>query len=127
MNKYDLTDRQLRAIPAILEASSMEAAARAAGLSKGTLYEWLKQTPFRERLEAAREELFREGLSQLKGATRKAAQQLIGLLDARNENTRRLTAREILSLSLKIAEIQELEKRIERLEETLEAQDKDFR
>jgi DNA-binding transcriptional regulator LsrR (DeoR family) len=34
---------------------------------------------------------------------------------------RRLTAREILALSLKISETQEIEKRLERLEEILEA------
>jgi len=121
MKARELTDRQRRAIPAMLEGKTIEAAAKAAGVSKTTLYEWMKQEPFHVRLEEARADLFKEGLDILKAASGKAARRLIELLDARNENTRRLTAREILALSLKISETQEIEKRLERLEEILEA------
>ena len=112
-----LTDRQLRAIPAILEGPTIEAAARAAGVAKVTLYEWLKQDPFREKLEAARAELYRGAIDTLKGAAGKAARRLIELLDSRNENTRRLTAREVLALAMKIDDEQDLKRRVERLEE----------
>jgi transposase len=117
----ELTDRQRRAIPAMLEGKTIEAAAKIAGVSKTTLYEWMKQKPFHARLEEARADLFKEGMDIIKAASGKAARRLIELLDARNENTRRLTAREILALSLKISETQEIEKRLERLEEILEA------
>jgi len=117
----ELTARQVKTIPAILEAPSMEAAARAAGVAKSTLYEWTRQEPFRAALEAARGAIYRAGIDTLKGAAGKAAGRLIELLDSRNENTRRLTAREILALSIKIDEIQTYEKRIAALEEALEA------
>jgi transposase len=121
MKARELTDRQRRAIPAMLEGKTIEAAAQAAGVSKTTLYEWMKQKPFRKRLEEARAEVFNEGLGVIKAGTSKAARKLIELLDSRNENTRRLTAHEILAFSLKITETQELERRLERLEELLEA------
>jgi hypothetical protein len=114
-----LTARQRRALPFILEAPTMEAGARAAGVSKTTLYEWLKRDPFRAQLEAARADLFKEGMGALKGAAGKAARRLIELLDSKNENTRRLTAREVLALSMRIDETEGLEKRIEALEESL--------
>ena len=117
----ELKAKQLRAIMAIIEAGSMDGAARQAGVGKTALYEWMKQEPFRKRLEEARTEVFNEGLGIIKAGTSRAARKLIELLDSRNENTRRLTAREILALSLKIKETQELEKRLERLEEILEA------
>ena len=117
----ELTARQSKAIAAILEAPSVEAAARTAGVAKSTLYEWIRQDPFRLALEAARGDIYREGIDTLKGAARKAAGRLIELLDSRNENTRRLTAREILALSMKIDETQTLEKRLTAIEEALEA------
>ena len=116
----ELTARQLKTISAILEAPSMEAAARAAGVAKSTLYEWIQQEPFRAALEAARGDIYRAGIDTLKGAAGKAAGRLIELLDSRNENTRRLTAREILALSIKIDESQTLEKRLTAIEQALE-------
>jgi len=116
-----LTGKHLKAIAEILAAGTMEEAARRSGVSKSTLYEWMKQEPFYKRLEEARAEVFNEGLGIIKAGTSKAARKLIELLDSRNENTRRLTAQEILALSLKISETQEIERRLERLEELLEA------
>jgi hypothetical protein len=112
-----LTDRQRRAVLAVLEAPNMEAAARAAGVVKSTLYEWIRLPAFRAQLEAGRVELYRAGIDRLKGAADKAAAVLIALLESRNENTRRLTAVGILAAGMKIAEAQDIEARIERLEQ----------
>lgn len=116
-----LTPRQYKAIEALLEAPTITAAAHAAGVARVTLYEWLKQGPFREALETARASLYRAGVDTLKGAAEKAAGRLIELLDSKNENTRRLTAHEILTLAIRIDESQTLEKRLAALEEALEA------
>lgn len=119
--RSELTGKQLKAIAEILAVGTMEEAARHTGISKTTLYEWQKQELFRTRLEEARADVFNEGLNRIKGATEKAARKLIELLDSRNENTRRLTAREVLALGMKVDETQRLEKRIEQLEEILAA------
>ena len=116
-----LTPRQYKAIEALLEAPTITAAAQAAGVARVTLYEWLKQGPFREALETARASLYRAGVDTLKGAAEKAAGRLIELLDSKNENTRRLTAHEILTLAIRIDENQTLEKRLTALEQALEA------
>ncbi|OPZ72837.1 MAG: hypothetical protein BWY80_01052 [Firmicutes bacterium ADurb.Bin456] len=116
-----LTPRQLKAIGALLEAPTIAAAAQAAGVARVTLYEWLKLEPFREALEMARASLYRAGVDTLKGAAEKAAGRLIELLDSKNENTRRLTAHEILTLAIRIDESQTFEKRLTAIEQALEA------
>lgn len=117
----ELTPRQYKAIEALLEAPTITAAAQAAGVARVTLYEWLKLELFRNTLETARASLYRAGVDTLKGAAEKAAGRLIELLDSRNENTRRLTAHEILTLAIRIDENQSLEKRLAALEQALEA------
>lgn len=117
-----LTDRQRRAVLAILETPTMEAAAKASGVARVTLYEWEKLPAFKDALGAARAELYREGMGALKAATAKAASRLVELLDSRNENTRRLTARDVLALGVRIVENEDIEARIEQLEAAAQAQ-----
>jgi len=119
MRKNGLTANQLRTITHILENNSIEETARKAKVSRGTIYNWLKQDSFKARLEQERKTLFEEGLGTLKGATAKAAKTLIELLGSKDRNTRRLAAKEIISMAFKANEIRELEERIFRLEELL--------
>ena len=117
-----LTDRQRRAVLAILESPTMEAAAKAAGVGKVTLYEWLKLPAFMDELRRARAELYAEGMGTIKAATAKAARRMIELLDSRHENTRRLTARDVLALGRGIVEAEDIDARLERIEDTLRAE-----
>jgi len=120
MKKEGLTSTQLRAISCILESNSIEEAAKKAKVSRGSIYIWLKDVNFRERLHQERDALFSESLELLKQATGKAVKELINLLNSRDETTRRLAAREILSQSLKITEIRDLEERITKVEQVVE-------
>ncbi|MFW6131528.1 MAG: phBC6A51 family helix-turn-helix protein [Candidatus Aminicenantaceae bacterium] len=120
MKKYELTDIQLKAITFILNYSSIDKAAKKAGISRSTIYKWLKDDIFRERLEEERKNIFEEGLNSIKAATLKATHTLIKLLYSEDENTRRLAAKEILNMGFKAVEILELEERIGKLEELLE-------
>lgn len=115
-----LTAKQLKAIPIILAAASLDAAAKKAAIGRETIYRWLKQKHFRERLEQKRQELFEEGLNRLKAATDLAAVKMIEMLDSKDENTRRLVAKDILNFALKAVEAQDLEERIERIEEIID-------
>ncbi|MGH7826449.1 MAG: IS630 transposase-related protein, partial [Candidatus Binatia bacterium] len=54
-----LTDKQLRVIPFLLAASSIEEGCKRTKISKATIYGWLKEEPFRAELRRGREEITR--------------------------------------------------------------------
>jgi len=120
MNKAELSATQLRAIRCILECSSIDEAAKRAKISRATLYIWMKQDSFKEKLQVERDALFYESLDLLKQSTGRAVKELVKLLESRDEKTRRLAAKEIINTSLKITEIKELEERVSELEELFE-------
>lgn len=119
MKKTALTSRQLKVITYILESNSIEEAAKKAKVSRSTIYNWLKDNRFKQQLEKERKALFNEGLNALKAATSKAAKTLIRLLDSKDKKTRRLAATQIISVELKVAELHDLQERVERIEEHL--------
>ena len=120
MEKNNLNQKQLRAITCILETDSIEEAAKKARVGRDSIYRWLREDNFKTRLEDERRTIFEDGLNALRMATSKAAKKMIELLDHNNSNLRRLAAKDILSLTIKVIEIQDLDERIGRLEELLE-------
>jgi transposase len=120
MEKAKLTPNQLRAISYILESSSIEEAARKAKVSRGTLYNWMKEELFHEKLTEERTAIFNESLGLIKQATREAVNVLVDLLKCKNETTRRLAAREILGFSIRITEIKDIEERVSKVEQIVE-------
>lgn len=114
-----LSDRQRRAILALASKPTKEAAARLAGVSRTTLFEWLREKPFQAELQRVRGELYAEGLAVLKASTSKAAGVLLVLLKAKDPNIRRLAAGQVLTLGLKAAEMEMMEGRLGKLEELL--------
>jgi molybdenum-dependent DNA-binding transcriptional regulator ModE len=120
MKGNTLTQKQQKAIKAILETNSIEEAAKKASFSRTSIYNWLKDKDFKECLERERKVLFEEGLSALKGATAKAAKTLVELLESNDKNTRRLAAKEIINFAIKTVEAKELEERVSQLEELIE-------
>lgn len=124
MEKKHLSQSQLKSIQFILESASLQEAARKAKISRSTLYVWMKDQTFRQILQEHRTTLFREALDLLKQGTGKAVIELIKLLDSPDATNRRLAAKEILSLSLKVNETFVLEERILRIENALERNEK---
>jgi hypothetical protein len=112
-----LSARQARTIRALLSESTIEGAAKAAGVSRAIIYVWEKEPAFATALREARDAAFRSGLDELRAATSKAVRVLAGLLEAKREETRRLAATTILGLGLKGHEIIEIEERLRRLED----------
>ena len=120
MEKTALTSTQLKAISYILESSTIEEAARKARVSRGTLYNWMKEELFHEKLMEERTAIFNESLGLIKQATREAVNVLVDLLKCKNETTRRLAAREILGFSIRITEIKDIEERLFKVEQIVE-------
>lgn len=125
MNKSEhipgkLTAAKLRAISFLLEDKGVKDAAKHAKVGRTSLYKWMKDPLFQQRLQDARETLFFEGLDKLKGAMAKAADVLIKLLSSSDEGQQRLAAKTILDYGLKGFELKNLEERLVRLEEQLD-------
>lgn len=114
-----LTTKQLRAIPALLQETSITKAAKRSGISRASLTRWLRQPVFQAELDRRRLELFNQGLNLLKLSTKKAALKLLEFLKGKDPTQARWAAREILSFAIRAAEIQDIEKRLERLEDKL--------
>jgi hypothetical protein len=114
-----LTARQMRVIPYLLDAPSIEEGCRRAKVSKVTVYEWLKQENFRQDLKRQRDELIERALNSLKANIAKATLTLAKHLDSKRENISIRAAESIISFAQKAIEFENLEKRIEALEERL--------
>jgi hypothetical protein len=109
----------MRVIPYLLDAPSIEEGCRRAKVSKVTVYEWLKQEIFRQELKRQRDELIERALNSLKANIAKATETLVKHLDSKRENISIRAAESIISFAQKAIEFENLEKRIEALEERL--------
>ena len=114
-----LTAKQLKAITALLEESSITKAANKAGVARSSIHVWMNQPEFKEELDKRRHELFIEGLNILKLSTKKAALKLLEFLDSKNLSHARFASKEILNFAIRAAELQDIEQRLERLEDKL--------
>lgn len=114
-----LTHRQHLAIAAILASSSLEEARRQLRAGKDTFYSrWLKQPAFQEELKRQRQAVVDAAFNRLKTSMVKAVEKLLDLMQAEGQPSIQLRAAEgILSHGLKAWEQQELEDRIEALEQ----------
>lgn len=116
MENSKLTTTQMKAISCILDSNSIEEAAKKAKISRGSIYNWMKDENFKKRLQNERNVLFAESLDLLKQANLKAVEVLIKLLNSKDEKNQRLAAKEIINMSMKVAENRDFEIRISRIE-----------
>ena len=114
-----LTVRQSSVIPYLLAAPSFEEGCRRAKVSKVTVYVWMKEESFRAELKRQRDELIERALDSLKANVSKATETLVKLLDSESESMRARAAEDIIEFAQKALEHEELERRIEALEEKL--------
>lgn len=115
----NLTEKQKKAIPLILEAPSISEGCRKAGISRVCFYEWLKDPVFKAAFARQRQELVDLALHELKTSASEAVGVLRGLLKAEGESIRLRTAQAILENVLKSIELENIEKRVEELERKL--------
>ena len=114
-----LTARQTRVIPYLLGAPSLEEGCKRAGVSKVTVYDWLKQENFRQELKRQRDEMIERALDSLKANIAKATETLVKHLDSKRENISIRAAESIIEFAQKAIEFENLEKRIGALEERI--------
>jgi hypothetical protein len=116
-NDRELSPRQTQAVSALLSEPSLEAAAKLARISQRTLRRWRAKPEFSAAVRVAGAEAVRDALGRLRTATGDAVETLRQLAaSASSESVRCAAAKEILALSLRVAQLDALEERIERLE-----------
>lgn len=114
-----LNPRQLRAIPFLLEAPSVEEGCKRARVAKATFYGWLKEDTFREALQRHREEVIRGGMETLKANLSRATETLVRLLGSEKEAIQVRAAEDIIEFTQKALDFERIEKRVNDLERRL--------
>lgn len=116
-NVKALTDRQKKSLPYFASSKSYEEGCRKAGISKNTLYEWLKDPLFKARLGEMRDLFIEEAVDVLKSNITKATDVLVALLDHKESPSLvRSVANDIIGHVFKFHEMQEVERRLDVLE-----------
>ena len=116
----NLSARQLLALPIIAGESSIEGAAEKIGVTRKTIYEWLKQDFFKRALEEARKEYVESGFRTLRLAAKQAADKIIKHLDCADEKVSLRAAEDIIEFAKEFISLEDHERRIKELEDRLE-------
>jgi len=112
----NLSARQRLALPIIAAEPTIDSAADKIGVTRKTIYEWLKLESFTRALEAARKEYVESAFRTMRLAAKQAADKIIKHLDCTDERISLRAAEDIIEFAQKALEHEELEKRIEVLE-----------
>jgi hypothetical protein len=120
MDSNLLKPKQELVIVNLLACTTIEQACKKAKINKATFYNWLNTDDgFKKEYNRRKIQLIENAVSSLSSSVTKAVDVLTGLLDTDNEHLRRLVAKDIIENSIKVVEIDKLEKRIEELENTI--------
>ena len=115
-----LSNRQQLAIAEVLANSSLEGARRRLKVSKGAFYGWLKDPRFQAELGRQRAALIGHAVDRLKYGITRAVEKLLELLGEGQPGIELRAAQAILDHGFKAIELQELETRLETLEQAVQ-------
>jgi hypothetical protein len=113
-----LTRKQREAIPHLIGARSLEEGRRKAGVSKNTLYTWLKDEKFKAELDRLREEVISDALDRLKRSIADAVEGLTKLMSAKEKNIKIRACERVLEFFFRAKELEEIEARLSELEKS---------
>ena len=112
-----LTQKQLTAIAALLSRQTVKDAAAEAGVSRTTIYTWLRQSEFSQELRKAQGVAIDAAASRLAGGLSEAIEELARLIkSADTDSVKRLACSDWIGFALRLREFSDLEQRIEALE-----------
>ena len=108
--------RQKHAIPLILAARSVEEGCRAAGITRQTWYNWMRDEALNEAVCQCREGVISDALERLKTSVTFAVEGLTGLVEAEEKNIRLRACSEVLDYFMKARELEDMDRRVSILE-----------
>lgn len=119
-----LTPRQKRSIPLVLRARSIDEGCRAAKISPQTWYRWMKVEGFSDTVRTQREAIIAESLDRLKSCVTDAVNELTGLVRTGEGPVRLRACHHVLTHFMKVRELEDMERRLAVLEETILGNDR---
>jgi hypothetical protein len=112
--------REDAALAALLSESTIEAAAKTAGVGESTLLRWIQEPDFKARYRAARRSVVEGAIGRLQQAATQAVDALTRNLTCGTPAVEVGAARSILDQAIKAVELIDLAERIEALEQAAE-------
>jgi hypothetical protein len=110
-------------IAALLAQPTIEAAAKSAGISVATARRWMNAPSFREQYREARREAMRQTTGRLQAAALEAVDALCKVQrGGESESARVSAARTILEQALKAADLEDVQQRLDALEQAVKSQ-----
>ena len=124
MPQTAMQTNQRKALRALLACSTIEQAAKQAGLSKRTIYRYLADDSFKTELRALQDRTINAAVAALSGLAGDAIQVLRDALtdDDATMATRVRAAIAVLDQAIKLTELRDLIERVERLEQERDTQ-----
>ncbi len=117
-SKRALTDRQEKALAALMLAPTVRVAAEKSGVAESTLRGWLADPKFAAAYAALRDEMLEQAAAMLSSALAGAVVELTHVLrDAERPGDRLRAAEAILDGLLKVRQLHDLARRVAALEE----------
>jgi DNA-binding MurR/RpiR family transcriptional regulator len=119
-----LTRKKEQAIVALLSKGSIEEAAKAAGIGVATLWRWLQRPDFKEEYQKARRDAVAQAIGRLQQSCSKAVKTLEVVMDDGDApaSARVAAAKAVLDTALKAIEIDDIQQRLEALEQAVRAE-----
>lgn len=115
-----LSAKQRKAISSVITCNSISEACKSIGISRSVFYGWMKDEAFRDALMQEQNSVIETALKDLKGLSSEAVEQLGKLLRETGNETVRLKAISlILEHTIKLKEIEDIERRLEEIERRL--------
>jgi hypothetical protein len=115
-----LSARQRLALPVIAAEATIEGAAEKIGVTRKTVYEWLKQEPFKRAIEEARKEYMESGFRTMRLAAKRAAEKIVQHLDCTDAKVSLRAAEDVIEFAKEFISLEDHERRIKELEDRLE-------
>ncbi|HEY6340444.1 MAG TPA: hypothetical protein VIY49_03045 [Bryobacteraceae bacterium] len=114
--------KQEQFIAELLSHPTVEAAAKAVGIGHVTSWRWLKDPAFAERYREATRGATRQAAALLQGAARQAVATLREIQSkGASEAARVSAARTILEMAFKAADVEDIQQRLDTLEQAVQA------
>lgn len=114
-----LTGKKLKAVEALIACDTIDEACTVCGVTRSTIYRYLKEPLFEKELKTAKRQLINRAILRLQQTCGDATRALAEICRDKKAppSSRVSAAKEILSSALKSIELEEFEDRLKRLED----------